>query len=305
MKHFGYVQCKQKGQIILILIMVMTVALGIGLSIVQKSLVDLSTASKVEQSSRAFSAAEAGIEKALQQNSLSGTLIQGQPLGNLSSFNDVVDSGLIPAVPTSGRQTPLEYPPLAKEETAHVWLAALNSDSNPPAPFYTRDTLDVYWGSTTVSERAALELTLVYFGTDSNDPDDPLTPKYRSRKWYLDNASAGRSNGFEQISCPGYKIGTNNYLCRKTIGATPDLPLQSGLMLLRARLLYNDISQPFAVHAVGVCGKDCSLPPQAKEIISTGIAGETQRQVKVFQMDKVVPPFFDYAIFSAGEISKQ
>ncbi len=44
----------QKGQLILILILVMTVALSIGLSIVQKSLVDVSTSSKVEQSSRAF-----------------------------------------------------------------------------------------------------------------------------------------------------------------------------------------------------------------------------------------------------------
>ena len=57
---------KEKGQIILILLLVMTVALGVGLTIVQRSLTDISTSTKVEQSSRAFSAAEAGIEKALQ-----------------------------------------------------------------------------------------------------------------------------------------------------------------------------------------------------------------------------------------------
>ena len=55
---------EQKGQVILILILVMTVGLAIGLSIVQKSLVDISTASKIEQSSRAYSAAEAGVERA-------------------------------------------------------------------------------------------------------------------------------------------------------------------------------------------------------------------------------------------------
>ena len=42
--------------IILILVLVMTVALAIGISVIQRSLSDISTATKVEQSSRAFSA---------------------------------------------------------------------------------------------------------------------------------------------------------------------------------------------------------------------------------------------------------
>src|SRR3989339_1641784 len=57
---------RQAGQVILILILVMAVALAIGISVIQRSLSDISTSSKVEQSSRAFSAAEAGIEKALR-----------------------------------------------------------------------------------------------------------------------------------------------------------------------------------------------------------------------------------------------
>lgn len=315
MKHFYYssitltagAQCKQKGQIILILIMVMTVALGIGLSIVQKSLVDLSTASKVEQSSRAFSAAEAGIEKALQEQA-SGNITNtpGLSLDNLSRFDEVVNRGLIPAVAEpNSRQAPLEYPPLAKEDIVQVWLADLNSLTNPPATFYTQDNLDIYWGNSD-TDKAALELTLVYYGTDSTDPIDPSTPKYRSRKWYLDNVSAGRSNGFEKLSCSG-SYSLENYQCFKKLGDSNGInngPLPSGLMLIRARLLYNTSSQPFAVQAIGTCNPGCSLPPQAREIISTGVAGETKRKVKVFQMNKVVPPFFDYAIFSVGPIEK-
>ena len=76
-------------------------------------------------------------------------------------------------------------------------------------------------------------------------------------------------------------------------------------MLIRARLLYNyKSSQPFALQAVGICGKDCSIPPQVKKIVSIGVSGETQRKVKVFQVPKVVPPIFDYAIFSTGDIKK-
>lgn len=287
----------EKGQVILILILVMTVALAIGLSIVQKSLMDVSTASKVEQSARAFTAAEAGVEKALQASSVCGD--------NCISFTEnnsranVVDAGLTPAVATPGnRQAALEYPPIAKEDVAQVWLA-----DSPPAEFYNPSSdreLDVYWGNSSDSDKAAIELTLVYFGTDS---------KYKSRNWYLDSIS--RNNGFNLMNCSGYTIGANYYKCKVTLGSSSSDPtfntkgaLPAGLMLIRARLLYNASSQPVAFQAVGTCGILCSLPPQARSIQSTGVSGETQRRVKVFQQNKVVPLLFNYALFSAGEISK-
>lgn len=283
----------EKGQIILTLILVMTVALAIGLSVVQRSLVDVSTSTKVEQSSRAFSAAEAGIEKALGGDS-SG--VNFSDIG--SRTTEVADTGLIPCIPgaagcskaAGSRQDPLEYPPIAKEDVVQVWLADYQSDTNPPRIGYSQPTLDVYWGNS-ATDRAALELTLVYHnGT-----------QYVSRKWYLDHdaeATRRTANSFESVTCTGsYSLA--GYQCKKTIDSLP-----SGLMLLRARLLYNTTSQPLAVQAVGTCGQDCSIPPQARNITSTGVAGETQRKVQLFQVNKVVPPYFDYAIFSAGEITK-
>ena len=288
---------RNKGQILVTLILILTVSLAIGLSIVQKSLVDVSTASKVEQSSRAFSAAEAGVEKALKGDTNPQTFTDTK-----SSIKTIADSGQIPAQAPSGtQQEALEYPPLAREEVAQVWLANFSSASNPPPNFYTRTTLDVYWGNSS-TDKAAIDLTLVYY--------DGTT--YRSRKWYLDHLSATRvpPNGFDTVSCgggPGEKIGDNQYQCKKTLGNSAGAnngPLPSGLMLIRARLLYNTTSQPFAVRAPENCGAACSLPPQARVIFSTGTSGETQRTVKLFQIEKIVPPFFNYAIFSAGEISK-
>lgn len=281
---------RQRGQVILLLILVMTVALAIGLSIVQKSLVDISTASKVEQSSRAFSAAEAGIEKALK----------GDPscqdcqtfTDTSSSIKEITGTNLIPPVAAAGsRQVALEYPPLAKEDVAQVWLADYNSTSNPPTSHYSQTTLDIYWGNSS-QDKAAIVLTLIYHdGT-----------KYTSTKWYLDHASETRNNGFDKTTpCGGTSLP--GYQCYKQI------PLPAGMMLIRAKLLYNTTSQPFAVQAAVTCPTaPCttySLPSQAKEIISTGVSGETQRKVKVFLENKVVPHYFDYAIFSAGEISKQ
>ncbi|MBI2018656.1 pilus assembly PilX N-terminal domain-containing protein [Candidatus Daviesbacteria bacterium] len=282
----------EKGQIILTLILVMTVALAIGLSVVQKSLVDVSTSTKVEQSSRAFSAAEAGIEKKLRGDA-SCTETSCVSFEETGSEATVLDSNLIPAVPSSGtRQDPLEYPPLAKEDVAHVWLADYTSTANPPQNAYVQTSLDIYWGNS-ATDKAALELTLVYHNG----------ALYQSRKWYLDNPSATRgvANNFDITAvCSGdHRVGSGIYQCKKTIDSLP-----AGLMLLRARLLYNTTSQPFAVQAVGTCGQDCSIPPQARNITSTGAAGESQRKVNLFQVNKVVPPYFDYAIFSAGEISK-
>lgn len=287
----------QDGQVVLILVLVMTVALAIGISVIQRSLSDVSTATKVEQSSRAFSAAEAGIEKALKGD-LSGVIFTEN-----SSSATATGNILIPAVPTNGtRQDPLEYPPLAKEETAHVWLADFTSVNNPPALFYKQTSLDIYWADPNASsDKAALELTLVYY--------DSTSSQYKARKWYLDQITRTPPNNFTTppaVSCTGFTLTDNSYQCKYTIGGASDSqgPLPANLMLIRARLLYEATSQPFAVQAVSTCGTDCSIPPQAKKLISTGISGQTQRKVQLFQLLKVVPPYFDYAIFSAAEINK-
>jgi len=71
-------------------------------------------------------------------------------------------------------------------------------------------------------------------------------------------------------------------------------------MIARARLLYTNVSQPIALEPV-----TGSLPPQATIYTSIGTSGNTQRTIQLFSLEKVVPFYMDYAIFSAGQISKQ
>ncbi|MBI2196750.1 pilus assembly PilX N-terminal domain-containing protein [Candidatus Daviesbacteria bacterium] len=277
----------QRGQTVLILILVMTVALAIGISVIQRSLSDLSTSTKVEQSSRAYSAAEAGIEKAIQSG---GSITSPIPLGNDSSIFDV-QTDLLPA-PNQA----LEYPPLAKEELAQVWLADPTSSTFPNCDVgkicYNESNLDIYWGvPNTTSDKPAIEVIIVYLSGD-----------YQSKKFFLDSDSPRTgSNNFQDVSagCTNPVIDTSlgsnrTFFCKTTLpGLVPTL------MLLRARILYSSISQPFAVMPTSG-----SLPPQARLFTSTGVSGQTQRKVQVFRLDKVVPPYFDYAIFSAGDINK-
>lgn len=279
-----------KGQVILILILVMTVALAIGLSIVQKSLVDVSTASKVEQSSRAFSAAEAGIEKAIQADT---AITSSLDLGNSSMIHDVQRS----TVPAANQA--LEYSPITKEEIAQVWLA--DPSTNDLSASYTGTKLDIYWGNVGVTgaDKPAIEITVVYQDTFN---------VYRSYKYFYDQDAVSRNNGFTSPDiCPSDTISTSltptpkSFFCKKQIDVSAStLPGLNKLILLRARILYSGTSQSFAVQpATGF-----SLPVQARSFTSTGISGETQRKVNVFQLYKVVPSYFDYAIFSAGAITK-
>lgn len=271
----------QNGQVILILVLVMTVALAIGLSVIQRSLSDISTSSKVEQSSRAFSAAEAGIEKAISTDANVGQV----DLGNSSSIAGVQKNDIPQA-----RQA-LEYPPIAKEEMAQVWLA----DPDTLAQFYNQPNIDVYWGlANTTGDKPAIEVTVIYFSGGV----------YQSKKFFLDSDSTrAGSNNFQDASAgcstnptTDTSLGTNRaFFCRTTLTGLPSV-----LMLLRARILYSSASQSFAVKPLG----GSSLPIQARLFTATGTSGETQRKVQVFRLDKVVPPYFDYAIFSTGAINK-
>lgn len=300
----------EKGQLILTLILVMTVALAIGLSIVQKSLVDVSTSTKVEQSSRAFSAAEAGIEKALKGDS-SGVSF---PETN-SRTTSVVDTFLTPCVPgTAGcnpegsLQDPLETPDVEKEDAIQFWLADPDPNVNLPGcsakdptghiPIcYTDNSLSVYWGDI-ASDLPAITLTFVYFSSG----------QYQSLKYYFDpDANRAAQTNFTPVTCSGNEqLPKNTYQCHELISGLPTLP-NARLMIVRARLLYNTQSQPVAIRATCIgsgVGSGCNLPPQAREITSTGVSGETQRKVRLFQELYVVPPYFDYAIFSQGKIEK-
>ena len=128
---------------------------------------------------------------------------------------------------------------------------------------------------------------------------------YKGDKLFFDpnptRASVNRFNQRRSPNCSDSMVGISTsmgtdrkFYCRVTI----DLPQNS--ILIRARLLYNRIPAPLALNPLN----NGSLPPQARIFTSVGSAGQTQRKVSVFKLDKVVPPYFDYAIFSAGEIIK-
>ena len=281
-----------KGQVLLVLLLVMAVGLGVGISIIARSLTDVSTSSKAEQSQRAFSAAEAGIEKALQGTCVSDPCVSFSD----NSATATTQGGVL--LPTPGQA--LEFPPVSKESFAHFWLA----DPMTVANYYKQTSIEVYWGDPNAKDAAgnadiaAIELTFIYY--------DNTSGTYKNSKYYYDSVAARRfSNNFTDTTCDsnGYTTGLTGgakFHCKQTVSS-----LHANLKILRVRLLYNYNAQPVALKPITTgCSDGCSLPPQARLIISTGSSGVTKRTIQLFSIDRVVPFFFDFAIFSAGDITK-
>ncbi|MBI3486392.1 hypothetical protein HY025_05655 [Candidatus Daviesbacteria bacterium] len=292
----------QTGQVIIILLLIILVALTIGVAIVQNSLSDVSTSTKTEQSSRAFSAAEAGIEQALITNTSGPVSLDNSSTADINVLLD------LPA----NASTALEYPPITKADFAQFWLA----DPTTQATFFNGSSFQVYFGNCSqnpceaVSDKPAIEVDTVI--------KDSLTGNYRWDKQYFDSdGSRTNTNNFQKINgagCDNNMGGgstinanttnspTSQFYCYVNVlysSVSTDIPI-----LVRVRILYSSTAQKIALMPIpGNNGK--GLPAQATTYTSVGKSGESIRQVKIFKEQNVVPYFFDFAIFSTAPITKQ
>lgn len=297
----------QKGQVLIVLLLVTLVVLTVGFAITLRSLNDLTTSTRNDQSQRAFSAAEAGIEKYLSQAAASTGLQTQIVLPN----NATVDVHANIDVPANVNQA-LEYPPIGKETIAQFWLVDPNSLSQVPIKVYTGTTFDVYFGNegevVNLSTSPAIEVNVITYNSS--------TGLYGSQKFYLDpNSSRATPNKFittPSVNCASMAGVTESttavsstFACKYTVNFTsPPSPIAacSGTcfpIIVRIRVLYSNVNQKVAIKGIG-----SSLPKQAQIYYAKGTAGQSQQILRVFKMPKVIPTFLDFSVFSIGTISK-
>lgn len=316
---------KETGQVVVILLLVVVVGLAVGLAVVGRSITEISTSTKIEDSSRAFSAAEAGIERSLKLNSAysvgdgpvgtAPTPID-TPLGNQSAAK----TSFIPQLPLSG--VALEYPSFGKESFAQFWLADPNKmtdgfpkktygspDANTPVSYkiYFGKVDDTYYQSKP-DDKPAIKVTTVYRdGNEIKSQSDFIDSHYGT-------GNSDRNAGFR--GCNEWKpapILTNDnpagrehsFYCSATITLNFDTPPFGATgnrypIMVRVRVVYSNIAHPVAIAPLG----DDSFPPQASIFNSVGKAGSVQRTLQLFKEKSVMPNLFDYAIFSTGEVGK-
>jgi type II secretory pathway pseudopilin PulG len=281
---------KNSGQALLIVLLIMAVALTVGLAVTSRTVTDIEISEQTEEASRAFSAAEAGIEEALVGvgTAFGGEFEEGEV--KYATQKDFLGTSNQYLLPEASRE----------DEVRTLWLAEYPDTQN-----YTGDSLILYWGNADSTDEPALEAT-VYYKTGGN---------YKVIRYALDPISRTPDNSFcqpEEIgeeSCElvsAFEKEGNYPIEGKTARykATLDLsPASAGILLFaRLRLLYTDESD----QVLGAETEAASLnfPSQGVKISSVGTAGGSTRKVEVVRMHPAPPGIFDFLLYSESGLDK-
>lgn len=283
----------QSGQAVLVVLLSLSVVLIIVLFIMSRSVTDISLSVKEEDSLRAFSAAEAGVERALVAGS-TGT----QTIDN-ATFDATVSN-------FAEGETEVVYPlSLKSGENATFWFSRAGDTTK-----FSGTQIKYCWGdpSTVVDDNApAVEITVYYTTT----PDNFTTLKV-ARAVLDPFDTRSNSNFFVYDSDRNCTIGSENFEFKKTLNLSSAIPTGLGitnssvpgvLQYSTVKLLYNTS----VGHKVGidVTGNGTNiLPSQGEKIVSGGTFGQSNRKVEVYQLHPETPPIFANAIFSTSGIVK-
>jgi Tfp pilus assembly protein PilX len=300
----------QKGQALIIILLSMSVVLTVVLSVVSKSVTDISITSYEEDSSRAFSAAEAGIEQSL----LKQQAVSDPALEPGVSFDTQLGS------PPVGDE--YDYPEVLKSgDTATIWFASHDAYGNltcASKPCTRANRLQVCWSGTGAinNETPAIELSIYYDNTNPvravGTPNDYSNVKVMRFTFEpnLSRKSTDNNNfDFKNTGCSfgsgNYKFSTGNINLVTLFNPQPNCVVSGNpqcLLMARIKMLYNNTTaHPLAL---AISGGNNTLPAQGIEISSTGVAGESTRKVSVLQNYPEPGAVFDNAVFSLNKINK-
>ncbi len=263
---------------LLVVVLTMIVALTVGLSVVSRTITNLRIARQTDESQRAFQAAEAGIERALQ----SGQDELESGFDNNATFTTTVSN-------LSGANVILNGGEMVDQDIGiDVWLSDYPDYENP----ITTDgnDLTIYWGDPNQTDctnagaenvSAAVEVA-VLSGTVLN----PTLNKYVLEARNTANGlSCGRIAGASTAAAGGTVLGIT-YLNSAV------LPAVTNGLVMRVIPIYN--STGMAIVSGGP-----ALPNQGKVIESVGESGETVRKVQYFSSHPQIPlEIFPYSLIS-------
>lgn len=282
-----FVADRESGQAVLIVLLSLSVVLIIVLFIMSRSITDLSLSSKEEDSLRAFSAAEAGIERALIVGNSNGEI-------DLASYDAEVTS-------FAEGSTEVVYPiSLKSGESATFWFYRTGEVNS-----FTGSQVKYCWGdidtNASSSDSPAVEISIFYTTT----PNDLST--LRIARAVLDPNSSRRSqNGFNSASDSTCTVDGTDFEYQATLNMASlgisGYATRGVLQYSTVKMLYNTS----VAHKVGidVSGTGSVLPSQGDIITSTGNFNQSNRKVEVHELHPEVPPIFGSVIFSTSSIMK-
>lgn len=281
----------QSGQVLLLVLLAMAALATMTLSIVSRSVSEVAVTTNEEESLRAFSAAEAGVEEALVNPTIGTTIVKDLeaplPSGGveISSYSANIEN-----YPTDPTRFPYPFE-LLSGETASVWLVTREGDNILPCTgnvCYTGD-VTLCWGKVGAPQPPAIIASVLY-DTAGGYTVAPVA--------FDDDASRRSTNNFSPaggnctISGQAYRFSASIDLSTLVPGGTP--------ILMRVAMLYNETTP----HLFGVQTGGGNLPRQGRVVSSEGQSGEATRKIDAFLLNAEMPFIFDGALYSENQIAK-
>lgn len=270
-----------RGQVLLITVLVLSVAVTIALSLIGRGVSDVSMSRNLEESARAFSAAEAGIEEALRTNTQQTNTSYGS-VGYTSEIAVIGDSTGVYTLPT-----------ITVGQADTVWLVEHNASNGidfPPSYYYPNGTIDICWSHVPEGQPTPALETAIYYKSGSSylvnrgfyDPSSSQWPVQDPEN--LNNGCGGMENVYHQtVSIP--------------VGVVP--------LFMRIRPYYGN-----ATVSIAPLGGN-KLPKQGLEVSSVGCTqitasgcteGGVTRKIVVRRQYPGAATIFDYSIYSQGSL---
>lgn len=299
------------GQALLIVLLVMAVVVTTGLSVISRTISDVTVTTGQEDSLRAFSAAEAGIEEAIVSNLSIDDPPTEKVIESAGEPTEIKYTASVDRFPEAARDYP--YPSeIASGETATIWLVEHDDSGNLNySQSYTGNKIDIFWGKPNTLIKPALEISVLYL--------DSATGKLQIGRAIADPESNRTCTSGDENNCFTFDKQNPPHHNQTTLGtgteakeyryllslAFRDLDItfnEDTLIALNIRLLYN--SDTKQILGVSGQGAPANLPSQGTAIESVGSSGEAARKVRVYQLYPTTPTIFDSAVFSKSGIIK-
>lgn len=297
----------QRGQALVVVLLVMSVVLTVALSVVSRSITDITVSQKEEEALRAFSAAEAGVEKAL---------IVGQPQAGTLGPSGASFNAAVAALAAGASEFALPLP-VNSAESISVWFVAHDANGNlvcnaSGLGCFTGRRLKVCWGDPTASSaiKPALQLSVLY--TQTSD----FSTARVARAGYDPEASRRGGGQGNQLDAPdggSCTVDGKSFAYQKTIdmgeagvSLRPNSSSLVGPLQARLKLLYNtDQAHPVGVSVNFTENGGSTLPSQGSKVDSVGRSGEASRRIVVNRIHPDLPPLFDFGVFAgSGDLAK-
>jgi len=280
---------QNSGQALVLVLLSLSVVLTLVMYILSRSVTDIAVTSREEEAVRAFSAAEAGVERAL----VTASSIGDTEIGN-ARFNASVTSF---AKGTMNFNYPIR---LAPGDTATLWFVSHEEDGSLVCkagfPCYSGNSLKVCWGEPETerdSDAPAIEVSIFY---EDARLDDNFSDLKIARAAFDPYSLRSPPNSFDNAPISNCTIGDKSYQFQETL----NLSSYNGLIFAKVRMYYNTDKN----HSVGFVVTDDTLPSQGLMVSSSGTSGESNRRLEVFQSYPEPPSVFDFALFSTGGLVK-